>query len=340
MRGEETHLPAEEPMEPLNRNEDEEALRPDEPASPKRALSPLGAISNVVRGGLIGMAELVPGISGGTIALIVGVYERLIDSGNHLVTGIKRLIAGPDRSGWFGEVKKAEWTMIFPLLIGMVLTVFTMAGVMETFVTDHAVTARALFLGMVAASVSVPLLLIDRDDLATGAQKGKALAVILPIAVAFFFITGLGSAEANNNPSLLLVFVAAAIAICALVLPGVSGSFFLLTIGIYAPTVAAVSDLNFTYLGVFFAGALLGLAAFVKLLHWLLHNHHTLVMLVMAGLMLGSLRALWPWQGSERELLAPSGNVGLTLLVTVLGAAIVLALIFLDRKFSDDAVTK
>lgn len=317
-------------IEQLNKNDDEEALRPD---APVRTLTPASALGNAIRGGLIGLAELVPGISGGTVALIVGVYERLIDSGNHVVTGLKKLVLGP-REGWFGEVKKAEWALIFPLLIGMFLMVFTMAGVMETFVTEHVVASRSLFLGMVAASVAVPLLLIDRDDLRTGRQKGIALAVILPVAVAFFFITGLGEASINMNPSLILVFVAAAIAICALVLPGISGSFFLLTIGIYAPTVAAVSDKNFGYLAVFAAGAFVGLALFVKLLHWLLHHHHTWVMLVMAGLMLGSLRALWPWQEDDRTLLGPQGDGFFALAIALLGAAIVVTIIVADRKLS------
>ena len=304
------------------------------PEFDKRPLTPLSAVANAVRGGLIGLAELVPGISGGTIALIVGVYERLIDSGNHIITGIKRLIVGPDRSTWLTEVKKAHWALIIPLLIGMVLTVFTMAGVMETFVTDHAILARALFLGMVAASVAVPILLIDRADLSSGADIGRALGVLLPVAILFFFLTGMGESAVNSDPSKLLVFAAAAIAVCALVLPGVSGSFFLLTIGIYAPTVTAVSDRDLGYLAVFMMGALVGLALFVKFLHYLLHNHHTLVMLAMAGLMLGSLRALWPWQGESKELLAPGDQVGPAAGLMVLGATIVITLVYIDRRLS------
>ena len=161
-------------------------VRPETQAAP---LTPLSAILNVVKGGLIGLAELVPGISGGTIALIVGVYERLIDSGNHIIVGLKRLVAGPDRSTCLTEVKKAHWSLIIPLLVGMVLTVFTMAGVMETFITDHTILARALFLGMVAASVAVPILLIDPRDRASGADAGRAVATMAPVAIAFFFLT-------------------------------------------------------------------------------------------------------------------------------------------------------
>lgn len=291
-------------------------------SSAPRPVTPLSVIANLIRGGLIGLAELVPGVSGGTLALITGVYERLIDSANRVLRG---------------EIRRAEWGMIIPLMIGMVLMVFSMAGVMESFVTGHPELARGLFLGMVAASFGVPLTLIDRKDLATGAQKVRAGIVILPVAILFFFLTGLGGGPTNDDPSLILVFFAAAIAICALVLPGVSGSFFLLVIGIYAATVGAVSDRNIVYLLVFAAGALFGLTLFVKLLHWLLHHHHTIVMLVMAGLMLGSLRALWPWQGPDRELLAPGPDAPLVFGLTVVGAVVVIALVIADAKLGASA---
>lgn len=300
----------------------------------KRPVTALGTATNTVRGGLIGMAELVPGVSGGTIALIVGVYERLIASGNHLVSGLKQLVLGPDRAEGKRELGKIDFGLVVPIVIGMFLTVFTMASVMETFVTEHEELSRGLFLGMVAASVTVPLTLIDKRDLRIGGQKGRAAAIVAVVAVVFFFLTGLGGAGDQDNPALPLVFVAAAIAVCALVLPGVSGSFFLLTIGLYAPTVSAVSDRDLLYLAVFALGALTGLGLFVKLLHWLLNHHHTLVMLVMAGLMLGSLRALWPWQTDDRTMLSPGDDLLPVLGMVLLGAVLVLALIAVDRKLS------
>lgn len=295
-------------------------------------MTPLSLLANVIRGGLIGLAELVPGVSGGTLALITGVYERLIDAANHVLTGVKRLVAGPGRGSWFAEIKRAEWGLLLPLVLGMGLMVFSMAGVMETFVTGHPTLARGLFLGMVAASVVVPVLLVDRADVRTGARRVGAVVLVLAVAAVFFLLTGMGGAPDNPDPSLVLVFLAAAVAICALVLPGVSGSFFLLTIGIYAATVGAVSELDLAYLAVFALGAVTGLTLFVKLLHWLLHHHHTPVMLVMAGLMLGSLRALWPWQGPSRELLAPSGNPVAVFGLTLVGAAAVLVLVVIDHR--------
>jgi putative membrane protein len=126
------------------------------------------------------------------------------------------------------------------------------------------------------------------------------------------------------SPNLLIVFLVAAVAVCALVLPGVSGSFLLLAMGFYAPTIAAVNDLDLAYLGIFVAGAVFGLAVFAKLLRWLLVNRRRVTLVVMTGLMLGSLRALWPWQDeSGRALEATSfAPIGYFLLGTVVIAVL------------------
>ena len=115
-------------------------------------------------------------------------------------------------------------------------------------------------------------------------------------------------------------------------LPGVSGSFLLLTVGMYAPTLAAVNDRNLGYLGAFIVGAALGLGVFVSGLQWLLANHYRVTLVIMTGLMLGSLRALWPWQGSSNELLAPSGDVILVGALFLGGAALVTALIVIEHR--------
>lgn len=297
--------------------------------------TPLSIITHVVRGALMGLAELVPGVSGGTIALILGVYVRIIDSANHVVTAARKLVTGPERLRSFRtEFARAEWTLIVPLLLGMGAAVVTMAGVMKHFVETQPELSRGLFLGMVAASVTVPLLLVDRRKIQSGGARLRVAAVFIVLAVAAFILTSQGGAVPAENPSQLLVFAAAALAICALVLPGVSGSFLLLVLGLYEPTLGAVADRDLGYIGVFAAGAVLGLAVFVKGLHWLLHHHHTLTMVAMAGLMLGSLRALWPWQDNTGAVLAPDGNWPWVLLLAVVGAVGVLVLVAVDQKMS------
>jgi putative membrane protein len=128
--------------------------------------------------------------------------------------------------------------------------------------------------------------------------------------------------------------VSAAFAVCALVLPGISGSYLLLALGMYAPTLAAVNDRDFGYLGTFVLGAILGLASFVSLLQWLLANKLKMTMVVMTGLMVGSLRALWPWQSETGAILNPAASVGLELLMFGLGSAIVFGLIVIERRIA------
>lgn len=301
---------------------------------PSRA-TPLSIIADALRGVLMGLAELVPGVSGGTIALITGVYERIIDSANHVVTAFRKLVTGPDRLRSFRtEFARAEWALIIPLLLGMGAAVLTMAGAMNHFVETQPELSRGLFLGMVAVSVAVPLLLVDRREIRSGGSRLRVAAVFVAAAILTFILTSQGGGIPLENPSKVLVFAAAAVAICALVLPGVSGSFVLLVVGLYAPTTRAVADRDLGYIAVFAAGAILGLALFVKGLQWLLHHHHTLTMVAMSGLMLGSLRALWPWQSGSGAVLAPAGNWPVVLLLAVVGALGVLALVMVDRKMS------
>jgi putative membrane protein len=129
-----------------------------------------------------------------------------------------------------------------------------------------------------------------------------------------------------------VIVVSAAFAVCALVLPGISGSYLLLALGMYAPTLAAVNDRDFGYLGTFILGAILGLASFVSLLQWLLANKIKMTMVVMTGLMIGSLRALWPWQNETGAMLMPGASFGLELLMFGLGSAIVFGLIVIERR--------
>ena len=149
-----------------------------------------------------------------------------------------------------------------------------------------------------------------------------------------FVLTSLPRGEVGD-PSLIVVFFAAAVAVCALVLPGVSGSFFLLVIGLYAPTLAAVDDRDVSYLAVFAVGAAVGLASFVQVLEWLLRTHHTLAMVGAAGLLLGSLRALWPWQDPDNGAALPIGDdwPG-ALALFVLGAAIVAVVAGVQRRLA------
>lgn len=298
-------------------------------------------IAHAARGFLIGMAELVPGVSGGTVALVTGVYEALIASATHVLNALRLAALGPDRRAAVTELRRTNWLLVAPVLVGMATAVLTMAGVMGSFVADHPEHARGLFLGLVAASVAVPLTMLPPRLLYSRQQRARDAAAFVLAAVLAFWLTGLSGGAASASPSPVVVFLAAAVAICALVVPGVSGSFFLLAVGLYQPTLTAVHERDLGYLAVFAAGAAVGLASFVKLLHYLLLHRRRVTLLVMAGLMVGSLRALWPWQGDGTvvdgevkgtgELLAPYAPMAGPALLALLGAVVVVALILVER---------
>jgi putative membrane protein len=289
---------------------------------------PLALAAHTLRGALIGAAEVVPGVSGGTVALVLGVYERLIDSAGHLLSALRLLVLGLPRGRGFGdarsELRRVDWSVVVPVLIGMAVTVVALARVIEPLLEEHPERARALFLGLVLASIAVPAAMVGRWG------RREVLLGVAAAATAAA-LTSLPPASAGEPP-LPAVFAAAALAICALVLPGVSGSFLLLSLGIYEPTLAAVNDRDLGYLVVFGLGAATGLALFVKLLQWLLTSRRQVTLAVMTGLMVGSLRALWPWQEEDRSLLGPSGDEGAVLALAVLGVALVGVLLLVQAR--------
>ncbi|PIE27779.1 MAG: DUF368 domain-containing protein, partial [Micrococcales bacterium] len=273
-----------------------------------------------------------PGVSGGTVALVTGIYPRLLASGDGIVEAGKGLLVGPDR---FARAKAAlrtvDWSLLAPLGAGMVLIVVSLAGVMHGFVEGSPQVARALFAGMVAASLVVPL------RMARAYRPGPAAvgAGLVGIAAAVAFVlSGMPGGGNVENPSAPVIFVAASVAVCALALPGVSGSYLLLVMGLYAPTLAAVDNRDLGYVIVFGLGAVTGISVFVRLLNKLLSEHGWATLLVMSGLMLGSLRALWPWQHEDRSALAPQDNWPLVLLMFAVGATIVAGTVAAERALA------
>ncbi|MER7699950.1 MULTISPECIES: DUF368 domain-containing protein [unclassified Streptomyces] len=285
-------------------------------------------VFNAFRGALIGTAEAVPGVSGGTVALITGVYEKLIGGAGHVTSALRMAVSdlprGRGAARARAELRNVDWMVVVPLLIGMAAALVLSAKLIAPVVEEHPQFAYALFFGLVLASLWVPY--------SGSGQRwtGGNYAICLVVAVGAFALTGLPPGEMPTHP--VVVALAGSVAICALVLPGVSGSFLLLTLGLYEPTIDAVNERDFGYLAAFALGCVVGLALFVKLLKWLLENYHHMTLVVMTGLMAGSLRALWPWQDDDRGLLAPSGSVGLTCALIALGAAVVIAVLVVEHR--------
>lgn len=297
--------------------------------------------ANFVRGGLIGTAEIVPGVSGGTVALVTGIYESLIGSAGHVLSALRLAVADVPRGAGFGragaELRRANWGVVLPALIGVVCAALLAAKLLEPVLHDHPVNTRAVFFGLVLASLWVPITMIGRSW-----RIGDAIVAVL-VAVLAFVLTSLPPTSVEPHP--LLIVAAASVAVCALVLPGVSGSFFLLTLGLYEPTISALNDRDLGYIALFATGAVIGLGVFVKVLQWLLEHRRRITLAVMTGVMAGCLRALWPWQNEQRELVEPSGGAAITLLFLVVGVAAVAAVLVIEwlamrGRSTDDAPTE
>jgi putative membrane protein len=294
--------------------------------------SPLTLLRHLLYGLLMGGADVIPGVSGGTMALIVGVYERLVGAISSAVSfGLALLRFDRDRMRTYWAA--VPWALVLPLGAGIGLAILVGArfipGLMETYPEQM----RGLFLGLVGASLVIPALRIRH---LTGVHVGIGVAC----ALGAFYLTGLPVLD-GAEPGLLRVFLSAAVAICAMILPGVSGAFLLEVLGIYTPTLAAVNGGDWLYVLTFLVGAAVGLGAFAKLLDWLLNHRHDATMAALVGLIAGALRALWPYVGPDRALHLPGADdpVGVVVGLAVLGFGAVLGLLWLGRRAEAEPVS-
>jgi putative membrane protein len=265
----------------------------------------------------MGSADVVPGVSGGTVALVLGIYPRLVDNVRRGASVLGRGLQGNLR-GARHAFASVEWSFLLPLLAGVGIAILTLAHSIEKALEDHPVPIAGLFFGLVVGSVIVTARLLRRD--------GTRLAVLAVAAIVTFLVLGLRSGT-TDDPALWFVFLAGSIAICAMILPGISGSFLLLMLGVYDFVLGAVNERDLLVLGVFAVGAVIGLAGFSSGLHWALASHPDTVLAALVGLMVGSLRVLWPWpEGTAgTEMTAPEGQILLPVALAVLGAVVVLA---------------
>jgi putative membrane protein len=287
---------------------------------------------SLIRGYLMGAADIVPGVSGGTVALVVGIYERLIASvrsGSSALGALLRL----DFAAGVGWLRKIEWEFILPLGAGIGLAIFSLSHLLERLLRDHAVLMAAFFLGLVAGSAFIVWRLLTIRDL-------RRIVIIGAVTVVVFILLGLRedtssvSAAQIADPEIWAFFLSGSIAICAMILPGISGSFILVMLGMYGPVLSAVTDRDIVSLVIFGVGAIIGLALFSQVLHRALRDHYNSVMAALIGLMLGSLRVLWPWpRGVDSTALeAPSENVLAAIVVAIVAFAAVLAIDALGRR--------
>ncbi|HLU53174.1 MAG TPA: DUF368 domain-containing protein [Acidimicrobiia bacterium] len=286
-------------------------------------------VSHFLRGFAMGTADLIPGVSGGTIALVLGVYERLIVSIRR-GAGALGSLARFDLSGFGARMKEVEWRFIAPLLVGVVSAVLALSHLIERLLADYPLHMAGLFFGLVAGSIFVAWRIVERRDAVT-------VGVLVAAAIVTFWFLGLRGGTVVDPP-LWAFFGSGAVAICAMILPGVSGSFMLLMMGMYAPVLGAVNDRRVLAVLVFALGCVIGLASFSTLLNLLLDRFHDVVIAAMVGLMVGSLRVLWPWpEGTDGTSLAlPAGEVWAPVLLAAAGAAVVLLITRKEKAIAAD----
>lgn len=277
----------------------------------------------------MGCADVIPGVSGGTMALIMGIYEELI----HSVTQFSR--PALYQKVFKGQFKAAAEQMglgfLLALAVGVMAAVLGLAQILEHLLETQPQFVYSFFFGLILASIWVVAKFVKVWD------ASKVASFALGAAGAFMLV-GLTPAITPEAP--WFIFLSGALAICALVLPGISGSFILLLLGKYAFVLGAVNDRNLVVIAVFMAGALVGLLSFARVLNYLLEHYYGTLMALLCGFLLGSLRKIWPWQLSladelTRNVPPPAGAEPLyALLLAALGIVIVLALSRQGEKVS------
>ncbi len=247
----------------------------------------------------MGAADAVPGVSGGTIAFITGIYEELIDT----IKQFGPSALGAWRSGgWKGLSQHLNVAFLLPLLLGVAVSLFSVAHLALWLMEAHPLLLEGFFFGLVAASALVVGQAGDRWKIwyLLPLLIGLMLAEWLPSLMPLVLMVG--------NES-LVVILAGAIAISAMLLPGVSGSFLLLTMGLYGTIMGAIRSFDIGIIILFGMGCVVGLALSSRLLSWLLRRYHGATLQLLLGFIIGSLPVLWPWRELLRYQLGPDGQM-------------------------------
>ncbi|MBQ2919245.1 MAG: DUF368 domain-containing protein [Bacteroidales bacterium] len=281
----------------------------------------------------MGAADVIPGVSGGTIAFITGIYDDFVGSIASINAEAMRLLfKGRFKDFW----KHINGAFLLSIVLGIAFSVISLAGLMQMLLSTYPIQTWAFFFGLIVASS----IFIIR-----GISGWKLREIILLI-----FGIGLGIVVCTLSPTqtpdgLWFIFLSGAIAICAMILPGISGSFILLILGKYQYIMGCISDLvsgveigrNLVTLCVFLAGAVVGILSFSKFLHWLLARWNKETLIVLAGFIIGSLVKVWPWSNAEALAQADAAGgllVGWAALFAFIGFALVTGIELIAKHLS------
>ena len=229
-------------------------------------------LGQYVRGFLMGASDVVPGVSGGTVALILGIYNDLITAVSTGSKALGKLVKG-DFTGFIDGLKAVDWLFLIPLVAGVFSAVLLLSGIIETLLHDHAETMAGLFFGLVIGSIVVARGLLKNPN-------SSHVMIMAVVAFALFIILGFQSGPVAD-PNALMLIGSGALAVSALILPGISGSFILLMIGMYAAVLNAVDERIIGDIALVGVGAIVGLALFSSFLNHLLETYHDKVMAVL-----------------------------------------------------------
>jgi putative membrane protein len=246
---------------------------------------------------LMGAADIVPGVSGGTVAFITGIYDRLLASIRAFDLQCVRLVMRADiKMAW----EHVDGNFLSALLLGIATSILTLAQLVSWLLHTYPVQLWAFFFGLVLASAMVLLRQIDRWNTA------RVLSLVCGVAIALWVAL---SPIVNLDIGLTGVFLSGFIAICAMILPGISGSFILVLLGMYATVLSALKSFDLLFMTVFAAGAVAGLMVFSRFLHWLLQRAHSATMATLTGFLFGSLVVVWPWKQVLSWVLGSHGQL-------------------------------
>jgi putative membrane protein len=237
-----------------------------------------------LRGLLMGAADIVPGVSGGTVAFITGIYDQLLDSIRAVDLAFLAKLSRLDITGAWQHI---NGRFLLALLLGIATSIFSLAQLVSWVLEHHPVPLWAFFFGLILASAAVLLREVDNWSAPNVLCLLSAGAVAVCIALSPVMSLEMGLAG---------VFLAGFLAVCAMILPGISGSFILVLLGMYSTTLVALKSLDLVFILVFVIGAGCGLLCFSRLLHWLLRRFHQGTMAVLTGFLFGSLLVVWPWK--------------------------------------------
>ena len=250
-----------------------------------------------LKGMAMGAADAVPGVSGGTIAFISGIYEELINT----ISGINLdLLKTLRKEGLKSFWRALNGNFLTALLIGIIVSFVTFMRLAKYLIEYHPVLIWSFFFGLIIASIYFVAKQITQWNLAT-------FATLILGAIMAYYVTLLPSSASNESTWFL--FFAGAIAICAMILPGISGSFILVILGAYKTLSDALHDFDFKRILIFACGAMIGLLSFSRILKWLFKNYHNITLALLTGFIFGSLNKIWPWKMTETVMEKTTGKI-------------------------------